>query len=221
MNRQLSISLLTLAAITLTSSALAQRVQPDYYNADDRGLGVAVAAPLPVIPDNVIYSKMDYAGGWIVTGGETRQYMSSDDYTSTLPAGTTALLAELQFFGGVATDSVGTTLVFDFFDESQQFISGFIVELPADQKGWRHWSIAPAAPVSIPAAGTLAIGVVGDTTAGWYTSAPAASVGSTADSLPGVKIAGTPLNHKFTLAVVPEPGTLGLLLLFGAFLRRR
>ncbi len=167
-----------------------------------------------------MYSKLDIGSGLLVPGDDPNMYLSRDDYVSTLPVDTTGELVKLQFFGGIADGSGGSTLLFDFYDSDQQYFSGLRVDLPSGQTGWYLWTLTLDVPISIPAAGILALGVGADTSAGWFVSAAAPTIGTTGDALPGIDEGGVPQNHKFSL-IVPEPASLLLLAALGLLHPRR
>lgn len=170
--------------------------------------------------EEAVYSKLDVGSGLLVPGNDPNTYLSRDDYVSTLTAGTTGELVKLEFFGGIASGSAGTTLLFDFYDANEVYVSGFTVDLPSGQTGWYLWTLTLDVPVPIPAAGIIALGVGQDTSAGWFVSAAAPTIGSTGDTLPGIEDGGVPQNHKFAL-MVPEPASLSLLAGLALLLTRR
>ncbi|TVQ82259.1 MAG: hypothetical protein EA380_00590, partial [Phycisphaeraceae bacterium] len=166
----------------------------------------------PVMRTSVLYSHMDgpYSAFAAASGPG-----GFDDYVST--AGNDIILEEFRFVGGVT--AAGGVLFFDFFDNAQNFVDGFGLQLP--QAGNFIWTITLNVPIIVPNAGIVQAFFnndpgIGPVTSGqWFLSDSATTVGSDSRTFGGA--AGGAFQHSFELSgtVIPAPGALALMGLAG------
>jgi hypothetical protein len=162
------------------------------------------------------YSNMDAGPNGYVAYPSAEGVLGVDDYDSVFNCDIT--LTQFKFVGGVT--NAGEILLFGFYDfDTQDFVDGFSVQFA--QGGNYLWTITIGEEVIVPDHGILQIetDAASGTTGQWFLGDAGPTIG-TEDPMQFGSGDGA-FSQNFAITGIPEPTSLGLLILGAAALIRR